>query len=129
MVAFGVATATIPWVRDELFGWIAAGDTSYTSTFGETATDYLEFNQALLGALTAGLGLASFWFARIPIARHEPWGWYAFTSSIGLWFVIDNVASVAFGFPRNVVFNVVLVAPALPLVWVTRPPSAANEVG
>lgn len=121
MIAFGIAIATVPWVRNDVFSWIADGDTALTDPFGAPAREYLAFNQALLGALTAGLGLAAFWLARVPIARGEPWGWYAFVSSVGLWFAVDNIVSIALGFPRNVVFNVVLVAPALPLLWATRP--------
>ena len=121
MLVFGIAIAAVPWVRDDLFSWIADGDTAYTDGFPVEAQDYLAFNQALVGALTAGLGLSAFWLARYPIARGEAWGWYAFTSSIGLWFVVDNVASAALGFPRNIVFNVVLVVPVLPLLWITRP--------
>jgi hypothetical protein len=121
MVTFGVAIAAVPWVRIDLFSWVARGETGLTAGFSDEARDYLAFNQSLMGALTAGLGLAAFWFARVPIARREGWGWHAFASSIGLWFVIDNVASVATGHPRNVVLNVVLVAPLLPLLWATRP--------
>lgn len=121
MIAFGIAIAAIPWVRDDMFSWIARGDASYASGFSAEARDYLAFNQALIGALTAGLGVAAFWLARIPIAHGERWGWYAFGSSIGAWFAIDVMSSVALGFPRNVVFNIVLVVPLLPLLWTTRP--------
>jgi hypothetical protein len=121
MVAFGIAIAAVPWVRIDLFSWVARGETGLTVGFSDDARDYLAFNQSLMGALTAGLGLAAFWLARVPIARREAWGWHAFTSSIGLWFVIDNLASVATGYPRNVVLNVVLVAPAIPVLVATRP--------
>lgn len=121
MVAFGLAIVLVPWVRDDLFGWIASGDAAYVERFGDRAHDYLVFNQTILGALTAGLGVAALWFARIPIARGERWGWNAFVSSIGLWYVVDCVASVATGFERNVVFNTVLIVPLLPLLWLTRP--------
>lgn len=121
MLVFGIAIAAVPWVRIDLFSWIARGDTGLTAGFSDDARDYLAFNQSLMGALTAGLGLAAFWFARVPIARREAWGWHAFASSVGLWFVVDNVASVATGHPRNTVFNLVLVAPLLPLLWATRP--------
>lgn len=121
MIAFGIAIAAVPWVRIDVFSWIARGDIELTAGFSDDARDYLAFNQSLMGALTAGLGLAAFWFARVPIARSEAWGWNAVASSIGLWFVVDNVASVATGYPRNVVFNLVLVAPLLPLLWAARP--------
>ena len=121
MVAFGLAIAAVPWVRIDLFSWVARGDTELTASFPEEARDYLAFNQSLMGALTAGLGVAALWFARVPIARREPWGWAAFASAIGGWFVIDNVASIATGYPRNVVLNLVLVAPLVPLLWSARP--------
>lgn len=121
MVAFGLAIAAVPWVRIDLFSWVARGDADLTAGFSDEARDYLAFNQSLMGALTAGLGVAALWLARLPIARREPWGWFAFASAIGGWFVIDNVASVATGYPRNVVLNVVLVAPLVPLLWSTRP--------
>jgi hypothetical protein len=120
MIAFGLAIALIPWVRDDFFAWIATGDADHAVDWPQAARDYLTFNQALLGALTAGLGLAAFWFARIPIARGEAWGWTAFVTSLGLWFVVDNVASIVLGFPRNVLFNVVLVIPVVPLLWSAR---------
>jgi len=120
MIAFGLAIALIPWVRDDFFAWIATGDADHARDWPQAARDYVTFNQALLGALTAGLGLAAFWLARVPIARGEAWAWTAFVTSVGLWFVVDNIASIALGFPRNVVFNVVLVAPAVPLLWTAR---------
>jgi hypothetical protein len=121
MVAFGLAIAAVPWVRIDLFSWVARGETDLTTGFSEEAREYLAFNQSLMGALTAGLGIAALWFARLPIARREPWGWYAFASAIGTWFVIDNVASVATGYPRNVALNLLLAAPLVPLLWSTRP--------
>lgn len=121
MVAFGLATAAIPWVRGDLFSWIATGDTDLVDGFPPEARDYLAFNQALLGAVTAALGLAAFWLAREAVARQERWGWTALASTLGLWFVVDNIASLAMGYASNVVFNLVLTAPAVPLLWLTRP--------
>lgn len=125
MVAFGLAIVTVPWVRETLFPWMAGGDagleSGFDAGFGELERDYLTFNQTLMGALTAGLGLAVFWIAREALARGERWGWSAIATSVGLWFVVDSAASVATGFGRNAICNVVLVAPLLPLLWLTRP--------
>lgn len=121
MVVFGLAIVLVPWVRDDLFGWIAVGDTGYVDSFGDEARDYLRLNQAIMGAVTAGLGLAGFWLARVPIVRGERWAWNALATSIGLWFVVDVAGSVAAGYPRNVGFNVILVLPLLPLLWLTHP--------
>lgn len=121
VVVFGVAIAVVPWIRDPFFSWIASGDGDYLDGFGADARDYITFNQCLLGALTAALGLAAFWLARIPMVRGERWGWNAFVSSVGLWFVIDSAASITTGYPRNAVFNLIIVAPVIPLVIATRP--------
>ena len=121
MVAFGLATAAIAWVRNDLFSWIATGDADHLDGMPLDARDYLAFSHALLGAVTAALGLAAFWLARVPVARQERWGWTALVTTLALWFVVDNTASLVTGFPRNVVFNLVLTAPAFPLLWLTRP--------
>jgi hypothetical protein len=121
MVAFGLAITTVRWVRTTVFPWMADGDTDLTAGLSGVEEDFLTFNQTLIGALTAGLGLAVFWLAREAVARGERWGWVAIATSVGLWFVVDSAASVATGFERNAVCNVVLVAPLLPLLWLTRP--------
>jgi hypothetical protein len=123
VVAFGVAIAVVPWIRDPFFSWIASGDTDLLDGFNSDARDYITFSQCLLGALTAGLGLAAYWLARIPMVRGERWAWNAFVSSVGLWFVIDSTASVSTGYPRNAVFNLIIIAPAIPLLLATRPRS------
>jgi hypothetical protein len=132
MVAFGLAITTIPWVRTTLFPWMAGADTDLGARLTGAQQDYLTFNQTLMGALTAGLGLAVFWLAREAVARGERWGWMAIATSVGLWFVVDSAASIATGFPRNAICNVVLVAPLLPLMWLTRPadrvPGRVTEV-
>lgn len=126
MVAFGLATAAITWVRNDLFSWIATGDSDAFDGASPDVRDYIAFNQALLGAVTAALGLAAFWLARVPVARRERWGSAALVTTLGLWFVVDNAASLATGYPRNVVFNLALTAPALPLLWLTRPAAARS---
>lgn len=126
MVAFGLAIAAVPWVRETLFPWMARGDADFDAGFGAREQDYLTFNQTLIGALTAGLGLAVFWLAREPLARGERWGWTAIATSVGLWFTVDSAASIATGFGRNAISNVVLVAPLLPLMWLVRPGSSVG---
>jgi hypothetical protein len=128
MVAFGLAIAAVPWVRETLFPWMARGDADFDATFGEIEQEYLTFNQALMGSLTAGLGLAVFWLAREALARGERWGWTAIATSVGLWFVVDSAASIATGFGRNAISNVVLVAPLLPLLWLIRPATHERRV-
>lgn len=121
MVAFGLAIAAVPWVRGDLFSWIGTGDAGHLDGFPEQARDYLAFNQAVLGAVTAGLGLGAFWLARVPVARGERWGWIAIVTTLGFWFLVDNTASLATGYPRNLAFNAVLVAPLVPLLWGSLP--------
>ena len=128
MVAFGLVIATVPWVRESLFPWMAGGDAGLDAGLGELERDFLTFNQTLMGALTAGLGLAVFWIAREALARGERWAWSAIATSVGLWFVVDSVASIATGFGRNAICNVVLVAPLLPALWLTRPSRGPREV-
>jgi hypothetical protein len=132
MVAFGLAIATVPWVRTTLFPWMADADTDLDAGLTGLQQDYLTFNQTLIGALTAGLGLAVFWLAREPLARGERWGWTAIATSVGLWFVVDSAASIATGFARNAVCNVVLVTPLALLLWLSRPgadgPGRVTEV-
>ena len=121
MLAFGLAIAAIPWVRGDLFSWIATGDGNLLDGVPADVGDYIAFNQSVLGAVTAGLGLAAWWLARAPLASGQRWAWTALVTTLGLWFVVDNAASLATGYPRNVAFNAVLAVPAVPLLWMARP--------
>lgn len=126
MAVFGLAIATVSRVRGDLFEWIAFGTTDPGLGLSADARDYLVFNQALMGALTAGLGVALVWLARAMTTRDHV-AWWAFVTALGTWFVIDCVGSLATGFGRNVVFNAVLVAPAVPLLWSLRPAGSADS--
>lgn len=57
------------------------------------------------GATTAAYFVLFAAVARWPLRAGEPWAWWALSGSLGLWFVVDSLASLA----RGGLFNVLLV--------------------
>jgi hypothetical protein len=121
MIAFGVAIAVLPWVREDLFFWIATGETTPPGGASGEALDYMSFVGSLLGAVTIGMCVGLWWIARIPLRRGEPWAWTATVTTIAAWFAVDSTMSVLTGFPRNVGLNVLAVATAAPALFALRP--------
>jgi hypothetical protein len=52
-----------------------------------------------------------------PLRQRERWAWWAITTGVGVWFVLDTGLSLILGFVGHAVFNVAFaVALAIPLV-------------
>jgi len=69
------------------------------------------------GATVAGWGLLLTFVVRGPFYARQPWVWPAIAVSLGLWFVLDTVASLRHGVAFNVGLNVaIFVLAAIPLL-------------
>ena len=121
MIAFGLAIVVVPWVRQDLFNWIATGSSSQPGNMTDEAFEYLRLSLSLVGALTFGLAISMWFIARYALAKGQAWGWNALAVTIGAWFIVDSAASIATGFPRNAISNVLLTLPAVAALWYARP--------
>ena len=77
----------------------------------------LNFCYGLMGAIMAG------WFLTIAISMRSGARvvWDAALVGLAVWFVLDNAASVIFGYPLNVVTNAGFVLVLLPTLLLSRP--------
>ncbi len=77
----------------------------------------LNFCYGLMGAIMAG------WFLTIAMSMRSGARvvWDAALVGLAVWFVLDNAASVIFGYPLNVVTNTGFVLVLLPTLLLSRP--------
>jgi hypothetical protein len=57
------------------------------------------------GATIAGWGLLVSFTVWLPLRKKERWAWYALTSSLLLWFLVDSGLSLLFRITDNVILN------------------------
>jgi len=87
----------------------------------ERPRDYLRLIYGILGAVIAGWMVTVGAIAVGPLRRREAWAWWAITSAVSVWFVLDTGLSIALGFVGHAVFNVAFaVALAVPLVAIKK---------
>ncbi|MEO1042938.1 MAG: hypothetical protein AAFX52_11665 [Pseudomonadota bacterium] len=80
----------------------------------------LNFCYGLMGAIMSG------WFLTIAIAMRSGARvvWDAALIGLAVWFVLDNVTSLIYGYPLNIVTNTGFVAVLLPTLLLSRPAAA-----
>lgn len=78
---------------------------------------YVQLVYGILGAVIVG------WMTTIgaivvgPLRRREAWSWWAVTTSVAVWFVLDTGLSLSLGFVGHALFNIAFaVALSVPLV-------------
>jgi hypothetical protein len=117
VAVFSALIITVQWVYRDLFNWIVLGQTEEPTYISGGAREYLHFTYAILAATIIGWMVLMAFVIHVPLRRGEPWAWWGISCSVLAWFVIDSTASVAIGYPRNVVFNALFLASfALPLI-------------
>ncbi len=84
---------------------------------------FLEFKRWVYGAWGAtlmGLGILIIFVAAVPLRRGERWSWWALTSMLVVWYLLDTGISLYHGVIANAGLNTVfLVFGGLPL-WFLR---------
>lgn len=101
-----------------------AADALYGGATPEPVTRFRRFVLGPFGATTAAYFALFAAVVRFPLRAREIWAWWALAGSLGLWFGVDSIASLA----RGGLFNVLLVnAPCLlalgvPLLALRRQP-------
>ena len=122
-VVIAVSALTIVWERvsGDLFNLVIFGEADTPPGFSGDAVDYQKLLFCILSALTIGWMVLLLYVVRNPFARGERWAWTSLAVSSATWFLIDSGASIATGFWRNAVFNVVFFLPLVPALIATLP--------
>lgn len=71
------------------------------------AVDYIAFTYGILGIVMIGWSVLLLAVVAIPFQRREPWAWWALALSIGIWYAIDSLFSIATGYAANAILNTV----------------------
>jgi len=119
----GILLATLDSLA--IFGpWNAGIDAVFAENeqIGSEARAVKSFLLGPLGGTILGMFVLCGFVAAGPFKRREPWAWWAITSSLLAWFVLDSAVSIAHGAWFNVaLINCgALVAEGLPLVMTYR---------
>ena len=81
------------------------------------AAAYSSWVLSAWGATVAGWGLLLTFVVRGPFHARQPWVWPAIAVSLGLWFVLDTLASLRHEVAFNVGLNVaIFILAAIPLL-------------
>ena len=81
------------------------------------------------GATIAGWGLLVLFTVWLPLRNKERWAWYALTTSLLLWYLVDSGLSLYFRITGNIVLNtlflVIFGIPLLALIPIPLPDESA----
>lgn len=109
---FAAGLVLFPTTMQLLFLPMFHGVSEPPPGFSADAMHYVHFAFAMTGCVMLAWLLALAVVVNGPFRRGEAWAYKLVAGSIGLWFVTDNVCSLAMGFTANVAFNTMAVLPA-----------------
>jgi hypothetical protein len=121
VIVFAALMMVTRLVTDGLFNWMFFGETGEPAGFSADAVDYYRVIYGVLGAVMIGWFLLVLWVVRGPLASGVAGAWGALVLSVGGWFAIDSIFSLASGFSENAVLNLLFLAAFAPGLWLTRP--------
>ena len=104
------------FLGDQVFDRLGFGPDD-GSIANDDARRYLRLVYGILGSVLVGWMLTIAALVIGPLRQRERWAWWAITTGVGVWFVLDTGLSLILGFVGHAVFNVAFaVALAIPLV-------------
>ncbi len=116
VLIFGLSMVVLPGPTQKLFNYIYLSSPSGAPMFSESATAYIKFVSAVLGAVMFGWSIALLYVLYGTFRRRQMEGWRTISASLVAWFIPDTAFSLYSGFWQNAVLNVLmLVVFALPL--------------
>lgn len=104
---FGLAMIFLPGVLDKYF-WnvIFFSSSKLYQTFTPEITTYIHQVYGVLGAVMVGWSVQMFLHVKNTFTSGDRQAWIAIVLSLGIWFVLDSVLSIAMGYWQNAVLNV-----------------------
>ncbi len=129
LITYGAAIVGVAVARNDAL-LVAALSIDFPDNLAHLAgaMPQLWFAVGGIGAAAAGWGAMLYFIAKYPLARGEAWAWHACALSIGIWFVLDTVLSVALGALGNVPVNLAILAVfAAPLALLRLTPQARTS--
>jgi hypothetical protein len=80
-------------------------DSKLDQTFSPEVKHYIHFLFGVMGAVMVGWSILLFFYIKSSFASGDRQVWYALVLSVGGWYVLDSVFSIAMGFWTNAVLN------------------------
>ncbi len=108
ILVFGLSMVLLPESTQKLFNYIYLSSPHGSPPFGESATSYITFISAVLGAVMSGWSVALLYVLFGPFRRREIEGWRTLTVSLVAWFIPDTAFSLWSGFWQNAVLNAII---------------------
>ncbi|MCU0511012.1 MAG: hypothetical protein MUE40_00410 [Anaerolineae bacterium] len=120
LLAFGLALIFLPGPMLGYLNVLFFGSPALPPAFSEQAAGYIVFIYGVMGGILAGWSVTMLYLTR-QLRRGDRAAWWAMLFSALIWFGLDSGASVATGYPANVLQNAVfLVLYAVPLAVTYR---------
>lgn len=105
----------------QLISLLALDSTMQVDAIPADAVRYIDFVNAVIGAVMLGWAVALLFIVVGPLRRCERWAWHAVTASILAWFVPGTLFSAWSGAMLNVAINCLFAAAfAIPLIATWR---------
>lgn len=121
VIAFGLFLVVSPALARQGFSLMIYSSSGRIAGFGDEAADYVGLAHAVMGAVMVGWGTALLLVLRGPMQRNVREGALIYAVSLTCWFVPDTIFSVASGFWRNAILNLVFALLfAIPLAALLR---------
>jgi hypothetical protein len=121
---FGALLVFSPPLARAVFGLVLYGDAQRLGTFGEEALSYITLLHGVLGAVMIGWAAALFVLLRGRWRVAPRIAWSVVALSVGSWFVIDTLFSLAVGAWPNALLNAGFAGLFAAGLWRARPGSA-----